>query len=378
MLNADNYIPQLSALPAADTGSRLTPQEMQESLLKTGPAMKAIEASSAVSAGLWAIFDNINVDDTIFQAYVAAMPNQAADHSLHQHWQEILSQDNSAAAQGFINNLQGKLAEFQTQDLLEANGYSNVQIAASPNQPIWDISAIDQFGQEQLIQVKATTADQSSEIIDIMAENPDVGFVLTDEVAQRIAETAPEFTGQIVATLGPLSDLTDSVIDNLGLLSDNLGLDVPDGLGDILPYATFIIAGFRLVYSALQNERKFRDQDRTTINKMHVITALTVGSRLGINAALAAAGGAAGTAAGSVIPFAGNLIGGLVGTAAGAGIGMYLNTHLQPYMLDLALDITDMTRDDLWYLNNQEPVDRLAGTFQQRAAGLDALNAAGT
>lgn len=372
MLNADNYTPQISALPAADAGRRLTPQEMQEALLKTGPGMKAVEASAIASASIWSMFDNINPDDTISEAYSAAMPNQAADHSLYEHFQEMLSRGPDSA-QGFISNLQSKLAEFQAQDLLEANGYSNVNIAISPNQPVWDISAVDQFGQEQLIQVKATTADQADGVISRMVENPDVAFITTDELAHRIAETAPELTDQIIGTLGPLADLSNAVTDNLDLLSSNMGLDLPDGLGDILPYATFIIGGFRLVYAALQNERKFRDQDRTTINKMHVITALTVGSRLGINATFAAAGAAAGSMASSFIPIAGNLIGGLLGAAGGAGIGMYLNSHLQPHMLDLALDITNMTRDDLWYLNNQEPVNRLAGTFRQRANDLTAL-----
>ena len=35
-------------------------------------------------------------------------------------------------------------------------------------------------------------------------------------------------------------------------------------------------------------------------------------------------------------------------------MGMYLNKHLEPHMLDLALDITNLTRDDLFYYKNKD------------------------
>ena len=88
---------------------------------------------------------------------------------------------------------------------------------------------------------------------------------------------------------------------------------------------------------------------------------------MGISTVLATAGGMGGSAAGSAVPFVGNLIGGIVGTAAGAGIGMYLNSRLEPHMLDLALDITGLTGDDIFYYANKERVDLLALSFVQTA-----------
>ena len=57
----------------------------------------------------------------------------------------------------------------------------------------------------------------------------------------------------------------------LSPLSGNLGIDVPDGVVDIVPYAGAILAGARLVYSVLQTERQFKAADRTTKNKIQVV-----------------------------------------------------------------------------------------------------------
>ena len=103
----------------------------------------------------------------------------------------------------------------------------------------------------------------------------------------------------------------------------------------------------RLIHSVIQTERTFKEADRTTTNKIHVVQTLTLMSRMGITTLLATAGGAGGTALGSIIPGVGNLVGGIGGTLTGAGVGMYLNRHLQPHMLNLALDIVGMEEDDL-------------------------------
>ena len=58
-------------------------------------------------------------------------------------------------------------------------------------------------------------------------------------------------------------------------LSDNMGIDIPDGIGDILPYAGAIIAGARLVHSVIKTEKEFKAADRT-INKIQVVQSLTL------------------------------------------------------------------------------------------------------
>ena len=143
-------------------------------------------------------------------------------------------------------------------------------------------------------------------------------------------------------------------------LGFGLGIDIPDGVGEIIPYAAAIMGAARLIHSVIHTERTFREADRTTINKIHVVQTLTLMSRMGITILLATAGGAGGTALGSIIPGVGTLVGGIGGTLTGAGVGMYLNRHLQPHMLSLALDMVGMEEDDLFHLKNMGRIDEVA------------------
>ena len=156
----------------------------------------------------------------------------------------------------------------------------------------------------------------------------------------------------------------------MGILSDNMGLDIPDDVIDILPYAGAIIAGARLVYSVLKTEKEFKAADRTTKNQMQVVQTLTLMSRMGVTTVLSMVGGSGGAAGGSAVPGIGNVAGGIGGAVIGAVIGMYLNKHLQPHMLDLALDITGLTRDDLFYYKNKPRIDEIALSFHTRAREL--------
>ena len=71
----------------------------------------------------------------------------------------------------------------------------------------------------------------------------------------------------------------------------------------------------------------------------------------------------------------GNLIGGIGGSVVGAGVGMHLNKRLQPRMLNLALGITGLNHDDLFYYKNKPRIDQVGLPFQQRAKGLTAMPA---
>ena len=135
------------------------------------------------------------------------------------------------------------------------------------------------------------------------------------------------------------------------------------------------MASARLIHSVLRTEREFKAADRTTRNKIQVVQTLTLMSRMGITTALATAGGTGGGALGSAVPGVGNLVGGIGGALVGAGIGMYLNRHLQPHMLNLALNITGLTNDDLFYYKNKARIDDVAVSFQERTNGLTAVNA---
>ena len=144
-------------------------------------------------------------------------------------------------------------------------------------------------------------------IAERLAEGPDSFvsdryFAFGSELYGKAVPSGIDETGRIVADIGSTAELEGTANEGLELLSDNMGIDIPDGIGDILPYAGAIIAGARLVYSVIKTEKEFKAADRTTRNKIQVVQSLTVMSRLGVTTVMATAGGMAGTAAGSVLP----------------------------------------------------------------------------
>ena len=376
-----SLLPALRELPGDNTGHR-TFRDHITGLVNTDRTMYAAEFAAGASFGLWYIFEDrtllgmnvpftgINVDDTLAQAYELQYPGQAVDQSLHEQWQEMIERG-PAAMDGFTSGLKGKVAEFNAVEQLEQSGYTNVEIAPDPTQPIWDISAVGPDGQEVFIQVKTGGAEYAVEVQNLMAETPDIQYAVSSEIYDKIAESSPDLIDQMI-NIGPDHLIVAGIDDGLNTLSSNLGIDIPDGVVDIVPYAGAILASARLIHSVLRTEKEFKAVDRTTRNKIQVVQTLTLMSRMGITTVLAAVGGAGGTAAGSVVPFLGNLVGGIVGTVAGAGMGMYLNRQLQPHMLNLALDITGLTNDDLFYYKNKPRIDQVAVTFRQTTAKLAA------
>ena len=105
-----SLMPTLRELPGGNPGPRRSFRDIITDLVNTDRAMYAAEFASAASIGLWVIFDDINVDDNIAAAYEAQYPGLADDHSLHEHWQEMM-EGGPESMQGFMSGLKGKAAE---------------------------------------------------------------------------------------------------------------------------------------------------------------------------------------------------------------------------------------------------------------------------
>ena len=370
-LQSLNLLPELANLPTIPDGPNGPQRSFQDhvaGLVSRDNILHAAELTSAANIGLWTIFDDINVDDSLAAAYQGQYPRLAADHSLHDHWQGMMDRGPESMGR-FVSGLKGKVAEFQALDQFAEAGWTNLSIASDPTHPVWDISGINPEGVEILIQVKTGAADYAYKIQGLIAEEPDLHFAFGAEIYNQIAASTPEYLDRITK-LDPDFRLVEGMEDGLLTLTDNLGIDVPDGIGDLLPYAGGIIAGARLIHSLITTEKQFKAADRSTRNKIQVVQTLTIFSRMGISTVLAMVGGATGTAAGSAVPLVGNLVGGIAGSVAGAGMGMYLNQHLQPHMLDLALNITGLEQDDLFYYKNKERIDVLALSFRNTAQAL--------
>ena len=382
-MQSSSLLPALQELPGGESGQRRSLREQITGLVNMDRAMYAAEFASAVSVGLWGIFPSVNVDDRLFEAYETRWPGMSDDHSLYEQVQRMIENGQLSDPNNWLFiGLKGKLAEFNSKDWLESNSFTDVTFPPTEVNPGWDIRAIDLEGQEVFISVKTGginedtgVAEYARDVIKEMDANPTFDFMVGSEVYDVIAESRLDLVDQIVANIGYDYELVGGITDGLNTLSDNMGIDIPDGVGEIIPYAGAIIAGARLVYSVIKTEKEFKAADRTTRNKIQVVQSLTVMSRLGVTTVMATAGGMAGTAAGSVLPGPGNLIGGIVGSTGGAGIGMYLNKHLQPHMLNLALDITALTNDDLFYYKNKSRIDMVAWSFQTTARELAAAPA---
>ena len=356
---------ELERLPVGHHSvGRWSHQEQMQALRDADPIQGAAEATAATSLAMWGLFDGVNVGDTLSSAYSEQYPGLAAEHSLYEHWLEVTDRG-ADAADGFLSGLKGKVAEFNTVDLLESMGYADVQIAGSATQPVWDITAVSSNGEEVLWQVKTGVSERAGDVQALMLDNPEVQFAVSTEIYGRIAEHSPDLMGQML-DIGSDFDLVVDISDGLDTLADNMGIDLPDGVGDLLPYAAAIMTGARLIYGALRTERQFKHLDRTERNKVQVIQALTAMSRIGVTVVLSMAG----AAAGSVVPLLGNVVGGVAGMVGGAAMGSYLNRYLQPHMLDLALDITGLTHDDLFYYKNKLMIDAAAYAYQANGGSL--------
>ena len=365
-MNSLTLMPQLLELPRESSNHSRSTKEQLEVLFNSDRAMYAAEQASAAAAGFWVLFDNVNVDDTITQAYQAQYPNLAVEHSLHEQWVEMMGRGENSMT-GFISGVKGKVAEFSAADQLRDSGWTDVEVAMNPTQPVFDITATPPGGgAEDHWQVKTGGAEHAQDVTDAMAENPDVQFAVSSEIYERITDSTPEAVDRLM-DLGADWELVEGIEDGLGTLAANLGIDIPDSLAQILPYAAAIAAGARLIYGIIRAEREFREVDRTTRNKIQVVQALTLMARMGVTTVLSAAGASGGAAAGTVVPGVGNLLGSGVGAIGGGLMGMYLNQRLQPRMLQLGLGICGMEEDDLFYFKNKPRVDRLALTFRETA-----------
>jgi len=312
---------------------------------------------AAASFALWGIWDQINVPDTLKQAYEAQYPGLAAEDSLHEHWQEVQA-DGPDAAKGFISGLKGKLAEIEAAKMLEQQGYSDVNIAPDPVQETWDITAVNEAGERVHFQVKTGTEGYAAEVASDMAEVENVEFLVSSEIAAKIIEDDPGYADRMT-DIGPDYELVVDLQDGLETLADNRGFDIPDSVGEALPYVGGAIVAGRLTHTALKSEGEFKDADRTTKNKIHVVRTLTMMSRFVITTVLTSAG----AAVGSTLGIGGAIVGGLVGLI----VSLRLNKTLRPRLLDRALNITQLTRDDLFYYKNKRRIDQAGLVFRERA-----------
>ena len=374
-MKSTNLLPALREIHQQESRQRISFRESITALLSTDRAMFAAEFASAASFGMWYIFDDVNVDDVLreklIQAHERAFPGE--DRTVWEHHQDALN-DPGTYDNGFMSPLKGVVAEINAKEELNQRGWA-VDLAPDASQQGWDLSGTDPSGNYTQIQVKTGESYDAGDIQGHMDNYPvsDVNYAdhyaIGKEIHEKYTESGMDAGGRTLTDIGPDYELVGKTTDDLQALSNNLGIDAPDSAADILPYAGAIIAGARLIYGVVKTEREFKAVDRTKRNKMQVVQALTLMSRMGINTVLTTAFGSGGGAAGTAVaPGPGTAVGIFVGVVGAVRMGMYLNKHLTgPLMMDLALDITGLTRDDLFYYKNKGRVDRIALSYYTRS-----------
>ena len=207
----------MSELPGGESRQRMSLREIITGLVNTDRATHAAEFTSAVSFGLWGVFDAVNVDDRLNDAFEAQYTRISQDQSLFEYSQQKM-EAGPDAWDDFIKQYKGKVAEFEAKDLLEGEGYSDVTIASNPNQPVWDISATDNSGQEVFFQVKTGIANNAGGVSSAMEANPDIHFLVSTEIYNEISDATPELVSRLT-DVGADYELVEGITD---------GLDTPE------------------------------------------------------------------------------------------------------------------------------------------------------
>ena len=357
-------LPELQKLPAAEGAATLGHDEAVTRIRAMDRDHFAIEVSQATEETLEALFDWWNVPDETLddlnEAFTRAFSNLAEQgKSVHERFSEI-SEISLAAETGFVSNLKGKVAELEAEDILEERnpGY-DFELAASPTQPGWDLIGTSPDRPNIFAQVKFGDEAYADNTLEAMREHSNYPFVVSSEIYDRISRSHPELLDRLL-DLGPVAELTESVKDGLGTLAANLGVDVPDSIGEALPLVGEVVLGLKLVWSIVKTERELADVDLTDRTRVHGVRVLALASRFGINQVCMLAGSAGEAAAGTAaVPGVGTVAGGLAGGMAGLGGAMMLNKKLEPRIEEVAIKLVGGDADDVFYLMNRVEIDRI-------------------
>ena len=351
-------LPQLQSLPAAEDASDLGFTDTVTRLRAMDKDHFAVELAEVVETAMEGLFHWRNVDDVLTDAHDLAYPNY--DGSVNDHYQAMLN-DGPKSLLGFTNNMKGTIAELEALPLLkELHPDYEFNLAPTSNQPDWDIYGIGPEGDAIYVQVKTQAADNASTVIGRIQESADadVQFVLNQELYDKVLESNPEFSDRLTESRTSNAERTESTEQGLELLASNLGIDVPDAIGEMLPHVGEIILGIRLVMDIVSTEREFKDVQLQDRSRVHGLKALVLMSKFGVTTVLTTAGGAGGTAAGTALfPGVGSAAGGIVGSLAGAGAAAFLNGRLQPRMMQVGMAIAGVDEDDMFYFRNKRVID---------------------
>ena len=346
-----SLLPALQNLPMSDSASGLPFQEIRTRLLEMDQDHWSIETSLGIEAALMGLFESRNVPDDVQEAYHLSFGR--SDLSLYEHYEDVLGRGDAAVI-GFVSNLKGKVAEIRLVPDLEDHYPSYVfSIAKSPNQPVWDIQGIGPEGTEDIfVQVKMGGESYSSEVIGAIENSPEnIYFAVSREIHEGIIRSNPELLDRLTEIGDSDLDFTQGIEENLETLYQNLGIDVPDSLGDMLPVVGEVVLGIRLLLNVVSVERSFKEVTLSDRSRVHALKALMLISRFGVSRVMMSLGAGIGAA----LPGPGPV----VGAIGGAATSMILNQRLKPHTMNIAMMLAGVDEDDMFYFKNKPEIDRI-------------------
>jgi len=354
-MDAQSYINQLQDIPMGNYSDKSCDYNSTDYYIECERLKKdgiAIEVGIATEIAALYGFNELNVNDQLFESYSAQYPRLAEAKSLYQS-----AVDNSIkgpeSTEGLINGLKGKYFEINLeQSLSETYPGWEFKISENATQPIWDLHGIGPEGQEIFVQAKMGGVNYVSDVKAKMLESSDVMFATSTEIQEKILETSPELASQFIDVDTLNTELTAEVTENLDQLISNSGIDFPDQWSSILLFVGEIVAGMKLLYELSKVKRDYKHIEISDKRKIQGLTAIMAISRFGITSVLALTGGSVGTA---IFPGLGSLLGGLTGAFG----GMYFNKKMKPYLFDWTLWLLDLSNDEMFYFKNKKYIDEL-------------------
>lgn len=361
-------LPELQKLPIIEDAGDISFADTVSHLRAMDRDHFAIEVVEGADETVEALLESVpNVPDDLNEAHEILYPGDTPP--LHEHYQEMVDRGENSVT-GFVSNMKGKVAEIRAEDLLEDRfpGY-DFNIASDLNQPGWDLRGITSDGQDILVQVKMGGEGYVGDVLERMHDDPSILFATSSEICGSVLESAPELSDQIIDLGISDADFTESMEEGLSILASRAGFDVPDALGEALPYVGEIILGVRLIMDMVSTERDFRDVDLDDRARVHALKALVLMSKFGVTTVLTTAGGAGGTLAGSaMLPGIGSAIGGIAGSMGGAVTAGFLNRRLQPHTMELGMAIAGVDEDDMFYFRNKRTIDGIGKSLAETTA----------
>lgn len=309
------------------------------------------------------IFDERNIPDDLFKAYHASFGNSGI--TLHEHYLQMLENGDSSVS-GFVSNLKGKLFEMRLEPMLEEK-FTNFDftISNNPINQVWDLVGVNSVtGEQLLVQAKMGASSYASDVLERMHDNPHVLYALSDDLANKITSIDPSLADEIFAGGIDSQTFTNATYTDLETLAENMGIDIPDHVEDLLPHVAEIALAIRFLFDIINVNNDYKNVGSSDKTKLYAFKLIMLMTRFGVSTICIPLGGIIGAAI--PVPIAGPV----AGAIAGAWFAGKVNKSLKPHFHEVSLLLLGLSSDDLFYMRNKSQIDQIGLSMVNTSKGV--------